>query len=105
MVRITPSASRTGNSPRRRGVSSVRSALALCVSVIALCWALPSAGTAQTSVTVNAGESGMAASANVGGLGASGELSTYVLQVLNAHGIAAVLLHTISSQQLAAQLH
>jgi hypothetical protein len=105
MVRITPSASRTDNSPRRLGVSSVRSALALCVSVIALCWALPSAGTAQSGASVNAGESGVAASASVGGPGASAELSTNVLQVLNANGKAAELLHQLTIAQLAALLH
>jgi hypothetical protein len=105
MVRIAPSASRTGNAPGRRGPSSVRSALALCVSVIALCWALPSAGTAQTSAALNAGEPGVTASANAGSLGGSAELSTNVLQVLNVNGKAAELLHRLTIPQLAALLH
>ena len=85
MVRVTPAAPRTGNSRRRRGTSPARSTprlLALPLSVIALCWALPSASGAETSASVNAGEPGATASGNAGGLTASAELSSNVLQVV-----------------------
>lgn len=105
MVRITPTAPSEDNSRRRRGSSPVRSALALCISVIALCWALPSAGAADVGATVSAGESGVTASADVGGLNASAGVSTNALQVLNVNGTAAELLHRLTIPQLAALLH
>jgi hypothetical protein len=108
MVRVTPAAPRTGNSRRRRGTSPARSTprlLALPLSVVALCWALPSASGAETSASVNAGEPGATASGNAGGLTASAELSSNVLQVLNANGKAAELLHRLTIAQLAALLH